>query len=328
MKADGEALRDSIQYLIFAFCEKNSRLFHIAARFSIFSVKFSHAGASCPERRLSAFVTDIVLVTKEINWMSENLENIDRKINVLWTKGKFNEAYDVIIQELVPILHDYLKGESCSHADSKDIVAEALASFSKKISQEGPQSVIAPKPFLWTAVNWRKQDRWKENKKAALPESQIAPVNHEEPLAPNEYLDKQLYDGTGSHLVPTWQKRAMFMVEGLLEEAEVDESDAVVLVRETLKRMSTKHQAIITHVLEYGAAQESAEAAKQLGISQGNFRVQKSRAYAEFREVIVQVSDELGIHWRGLPEKATPAEAVVELDFYPSDDGDEDGESK
>ena len=252
--------------------------------------------------------------------MSENLEQIDKRINDLWVGGKFNDAYDIIVRELVPVLNNYLTSDGCSPEDSKDIVAEALTSFSRKITNEGPESIHAPKPFLWTVMEWRKKDQWRKNKKAEISESQIAPDNLDGPLMANEYLENQFYDGKGSHLIPTWQKRAIYLVEGLLEDVEIDESSAVVLVRETLKRMPTKQQAIIAHVLEYGADQPAAEAGKHCGISEGNFRVQKSRAYAEFREVIVKVRDELGIHWRGLPEAVS---LEVEIDFAPSDDGDE-----
>lgn len=258
--------------------------------------------------------------------MSDNLEQIDKRLNDLWKKGRFEEAYKVISQELVPILQDFLMGQRWSHADSKDIIGEAIAGFSRQIHDEGPASIVAPKPFLWQAVEWRSNDQRKKNKKAALPESQIVPLNSEEVLSPHEYLDRQFYDGKGSHLIPTWQRRAIEVVEGLIEEAEVAASEAAILVGGALGRASEKTQEIIRYVLEHGPDQSSATAAAHFKITKGNYRVRKTRAYDEFRVLILKVRDETGVSWRGLSEETISAEEVVQVDFYPEDEGNDESE--
>jgi DNA-directed RNA polymerase specialized sigma24 family protein len=256
--------------------------------------------------------------------MSAILKEIDNRINALWTKEKFNDAYTIIVQELVPILCDSLAGKGCNQQDAEDIVAEALRSFSKKISIEGPKSIAAPKPFLWTAVEWRMKDNWSKNKKNALSESQISPANADLPLAPHEHLDNEFNSGKGSHLIPIWQKRATYMVEGLFEDVEVSESDAARLIREALKFLSENNKQIINHLLDYGTDQASADAAAQLKITAGNFRVRKLRAYDEFRNCIQQVRTELRIEWRGLAEEVMGTETVH---FYPLDGEDNSTEA-
>lgn len=254
--------------------------------------------------------------------MSANLEQLDDHLNDLWRKGRFDDAYDVISQDLVPILHDFLKGQGWNDADSKDIVGEALAGFSRRIHDEGPESIIAPKPFLWQAVEWRSNDQRKKNKKAALPESQIAPLDSEKILSPHEYLDTQFYNGKGSHLIPIWQKRAIEVVEGLVEEAQVAAPEAVMLVEGALARASEKTQGIIRYVLEHGPDQPGVNAATHFKITKGNYRVRKTRAYDEFRELILQVQSETGVSWRGLSQETVSAEEVVHVNFYPEDKGD------
>ena len=43
--------------------------------------------------------------------MSENLNDIDRRINEHWAKGQFNAAYDLIVKQLVPVLKDQLRSD-------------------------------------------------------------------------------------------------------------------------------------------------------------------------------------------------------------------------
>src|SRR5437879_6291484 len=146
--------------------------------------------------------------------MSDDLKQIDKRINDLWAKGHFNGAYDIIVKELVPILKDSLAADGLSESDSEDVVGDILLGFSNKIDEEGPHSISTPKPYLWRAAENRKIDCGKKNTKLAIPESQISPSNLEIPLSPHEYLDNQFYDGKGNHLIPTWQKSAIYMVEG------------------------------------------------------------------------------------------------------------------
>lgn len=255
-------------------------------------------------------------------WMSDNLEQIDERLNDLWKKGRFEEAYEVISQDLVPILKDFLMSQGWSHADSKDIIGEALAGFSRRIHNEGPESIIAPKPFLWRAVEWRSNDLRKKSKRAALPESQIIPSDLVGTLSPHEYLDHQFFNGKGSHLIPAWQRRAIYVVEGLIEEAQVAAPEAVILVEGALARASEKTQEIIRYVLENGPDQPGVNAAAHFKITKGNYRVRKIRAYDEFRELILQVHRETGVSWRGVSQETVSAEEVVQVDFYPQDEGD------
>lgn len=55
--------------------------------------------------------------------MSENLKSIDGRLNELWSNGEFNRAYEVIVQELVPALQDYLTSDGLVRHSGFDFLA-------------------------------------------------------------------------------------------------------------------------------------------------------------------------------------------------------------
>jgi DNA-directed RNA polymerase specialized sigma24 family protein len=260
--------------------------------------------------------------------MSENLRNIDRRINDFWSKGQYVEACRIVATELVPILRDNLiSSKGLRNEDAEDAVADAYQGFLKKISKEGPQSISAPKPYIWKSALMRGIDYKKRSRTAEIPESQLAPRNQEgDQPAPHTYLDSQLHNTVANSLIPVWQIRATLLMEALIDDIEITASDAEIIVRETIKRLAAPNAEILNQLLQYGADQAASDGARLLGITAINFGVRKHRAYKEFREVVVQVRTELGIQWRGLPEEQPHADAVDASDFVPSEDEAEDTE--
>jgi DNA-directed RNA polymerase specialized sigma24 family protein len=234
--------------------------------------------------------------------MSENLIRIDGRLNKLWSDGEFNTAYEVIVQELVPVLQDYLVGGGFGHQDAQDIVGDALLGFSKKISEHGPRSVYAPKAYIWLTMVRGGRLRKKKNLQLPIPESKLARPNADGEYAPpHDFLDNQLHTGVGSDLAPIWLKRAIYLIEGAIGDIEIADSDAVPLVRETLKCLSSISTDALKYVLFHGP-QKSKEAAAHFGIKPGTFRARKMRAYAQFRTTAIKVGEELGIQWRGVTD--------------------------
>src|SRR4051812_13319467 len=117
--------------------------------------------------------------------MSETLTDIDRRINHLWSNGRFTDACKVLASELRPAIEDHLVSRGLTREDAEDAAADAWHGFLKKITKDGPQSIAAPKPYLWKSALQRAIDYRKRSRKAPTPESQLTGTSDDPNLGPN-----------------------------------------------------------------------------------------------------------------------------------------------
>jgi DNA-directed RNA polymerase specialized sigma24 family protein len=231
------------------------------------------------------------------------------------------------VKEVVPAIQNHLiTKRRLSIEDAEDILSHAYHGFLRRVREKGPEGFI-PKPYIWRAAMNRAIDHGKKTRNADLLESQIAPERSGKKWAPHEYLDKQFYNGAVNHLLPDWQMHAAYLVGGLVEDKEIEPSEAVALVGATILRLTPASAEIINHILAHGAGQTAIQAAHVLRITPNNFGVRKCRAYKEFRELAPQVAAEIGITWRGLSEESISSEVVDTPEFMPSED-EIDGDEK
>src|SRR6266542_231682 len=85
--------------------------------------------------------------------MSENLSDIDRRLNILWGIGAFTDSYQIIVKELQPVIVDCLAtSKGLSREDAEDVVGDALKGFLVRITEVGPQNIASPKAYIWKAA--------------------------------------------------------------------------------------------------------------------------------------------------------------------------------
>jgi len=257
--------------------------------------------------------------------MNENLKDIDRRINDHWSNGRYTDAGRVIADELLPVIVDNLIGKrGFSKEEAEDVAGEAREAFLKKISENGPLSIKAPKPYIWRSAERRAVDHIR--KKATLPQADNEPLPGPdgEEITPQEHFDNQSYGSSINGVMPAWQARAMYMAEALIVDIEIDPSVAVRLVNETLTRLAPINAQVLRHLLDHGLNQPAADAARAFGMTANNFGVRKNRAYKEFREIAPKVAVELGVQWRGVTEEPPSADAVETPEFVPSEDDEQE----
>lgn len=224
---------------------------------------------------------------------------------------------------LLRVIRNDLVSAGLAQHDAEDAVGDVWAGFLRKINKEGPSSVKAPMAYLWSAAKKRRIDYGKAAAKADIPETDLAPPDADFRPGPNAKLDHYFNCGSAKNLIPVWQRTATLLVGALIDEAEVGESDAVKLVRETVKRLDPLYTEIVTLLLDYGPEQLSVQGANLLGISQTNFRQRKLRAYNQFREKAFQVARELRITWRGISDEGLSADGIPIAEEESTAEGDE-----
>jgi hypothetical protein len=61
--------------------------------------------------------------------MSQNLRDIDRRINNLWSNGQYTEACKIIEKELRPAIEGHLASTGLSREDAQDAAGDAWHGF-------------------------------------------------------------------------------------------------------------------------------------------------------------------------------------------------------
>jgi len=219
--------------------------------------------------------------------MSAHSKAVGKKLSSLWAGGQYVSALTVVETELRPILHDDLKSNSgLSEQDAEDAVSKAIEGFLTRVNRQGPQGIVNPQAYIWAAARHQGIDISKARKREPTLESDLGPEGERrtevDEFRGNE--DKEM--------------RAVYLVEGVVDDMEVTKEAAMALVAGTLERLQPTDRAIIEYILKCGLDQTSRTSSPELGISPGNFRIRKMRAYAKFRQIALQVRDQLQIEWR------------------------------
>jgi RNA polymerase sigma factor (sigma-70 family) len=247
--------------------------------------------------------------------MDEHRKQIEADINADWAAGSFTAAHEKISTKLCPILRDSLRSKRRNLQDAEDVVAAAMLGFARKLKNDGPASVAKPCHYLQAAVTNCLRTHVKNAKKL--------------PLAQRDERDERQI--TDAATQPTINNRKVFLVQAVTEAEEIAESDAKRLVAAVLKQMRPIYQRILRGLLKHGPRWTLAEAAARIGVSPGTYAVQKTRAFAAFKELAAPTANKLGIEWRGLDEGAsengfTFGDEDGGEDDYEKEDHDDDPE--
>lgn len=242
--------------------------------------------------------------------MNERRKQIEADINADWAADSFTAAYDKISNDLCPILRDSLLSKRRNYQDAEDIVASAMSGFAKKLRNDGPASIAKPCNYLQASVSNCLRTHVKKAKKL--------------PLAQRDKRDaRQITDALATP--PTINNRKVFLVQAFIDAEEIAESEAKRLVAAVLKQMPPIYQRIVRDLLKHGPRWTLAEAATRVGVTPGTYAVQKTRAFAMFKELAAPTASKLGVKWRGIDEDTAPN---LSEDFEEDGDNEEDAPDK
>lgn len=218
--------------------------------------------------------------------MNERRKEIEADINAAWAAGSFSDAYDKISADLCPILRASLRSKRINHQDAEDIVASAMSGFAKKL-RTGPTSIAKPCNYLQAAVTNCLRTHIRKARRLPLGQR-------------DERDQRQIIDTTATQ--PTINNRKVFLIQAVTQDEEIAESDARRLVAAVLKDIRPIYQRILRDLLKHGPYWTLAEAAARVGVKPGTYAVQKTRAYAAFKQRTGPIAEKLKIHWRGIEE--------------------------
>jgi DNA-directed RNA polymerase specialized sigma24 family protein len=242
--------------------------------------------------------------------MNDRRKKIEAEINADWAAGHFTAAYEKISNNLCPLLRAALRSKRRNHQDAEDIVASAMFGFAKKLRNNGPASIAKPCNYVQAAVTNCLRTHVSKAKKL--------------PLARRDERDeRQITDSVATQ--PTVNHRKVFLIQAVTETQDIPESDAKKLVAAVLKQMRPIYQRILRDLLKHGPRWTLAEAAGRIGVKPGTYAVQKTRAFAAFKELASPTANRLGIEWRGLDEDTSENVTGYFEDKYDGED-DYDGD--